>query len=146
MQKVILAVVALVVGILLITTILVDTVNDAATDDYAENFNVSTGVGVTNTTEELSYSHYYGDLTDLSATSDNGNDTPVVMSYDGDTYDVVVDGLEASASRILTINYVIEAHQEFTGFSAILRMVPFILLIGLFVAALWALFSSVRNR
>ena len=146
MQKVLLAIVALVVGIMLITTILVDTVNEAATDDYAENFNVSTGAGVTDTTETLSDPSYYDDLTGLSATSDNDNDTPVVMSYDEDTYDVVVDGLQASASRILTINYVKEAHQEFTGFTAFLRMTPFILFIGLFVAGLWALFTHVRSR
>lgn len=146
MQRIFLVIVAFVVGILLITGVLVDQVTDAATDTYAENFNVSTGAGVTNTTETLSGPSYYDDTTGLSATSDNENDTPVVMSYDEDTYDVVVDGLEASASRILTINYMREAHQEFTGFSAFLRMSPFILLVGLFVGGIWALFSLVRNR
>ena len=140
------AIVGLVVGVLLITTILVDTVNDAATDTYSENYNVSTGAGVTNTTETLSYAHWYEDLTSLSATSDNESDSPTVMSYDEDTYDVVVDGLAASDTRILTISYVKEAHQEFTGFSAILQMTPFVLLIGLFVAGLWALFSFAKNR
>lgn len=146
MQRVILAIVGFVVGILLITGVLVNQVTETATDTYAENFNVSTGAGVTNTTETLSYPSYYDDLTGLSATSDNENDTPVVMSYNEDTYDVVVDGLEASASRILTINYMMEAHQEFTGFSTILRMSPFILLIGLFVGGIWALFSLARNK
>ena len=146
MSKIILAIVGLVVGLMLVATLLPDVVDEAASDPYSENYNVSTGVGVTNTTEELSYEHYYGDLTSLSATSDNGNDTPVVMSYDENTYDVVVDGLEASASRVLTVSYVREANQQYAGFSAFLRMIPFICIIGLVVAALWALFSSIRSR
>ncbi len=146
MQKVILAIVGLVVGLMLVATLLPDVVDEAASDPYSENYNVSTGAGVTNTTEELSYEHYYSDLTELSASSDNENDTPVVMSYNENTYDVVVDGLEASASRVLTVSYVREANQQYTGFSAFLRMIPFICIIGLVVTALWALFSSIRSR
>ena len=146
MQKVILAIVGLVVGLLLIATLLPDVVNDVATDSYSENFEVATGAGVTNTTEALSYAHYYENLTNLSATSDNENDTPTVMSYDEDTYDVVVAGLEASASRMLTISYYKEAHQQYTGFSGFIRMIPFICIVGLVIAGLWSLFSFARNR
>ena len=146
MRNVILAVVGLVIGIILITTLLPDAVNEAVTDPYAENFAVTTEGGETDTTETLSYEHYYGDLTDLSASSTNENDTPVVMSYDEDTYDVTVAGLEASASRTLTIGYIREAHQEFTGFSAFVRLVPFLALIGLVIASLWGLFSHFSNR
>ena len=146
MQKVLLAIVGLVVGLMLVATLLPDVVNEAASDPYSENYNVSTGAGVTNTTETLSYEHYYGDLTELSTTSDNGNDTPVVMSYDENAYDVFVTGLEASASRILTIGYVREANLQYTGFSAFLRMLPFICILGLVISALWALFTTVRGR
>lgn len=146
MRNVILAVIGLVIGLILITSLLPDAVNEAVTDPYSENYAVNTGVGETNTTEELSYEHYYGDLTDLSASSTNENDTPVVMGYDEDTYDVTVAGLEASASRTLTISYVREAHQEFTGFSAFVRLVPFLALIGLVIASLWGLFSHFSNR
>ena len=145
MQKVILAIVGLVIGIILITTLLPDVITESTTDDYSENFNVSTGVGETDTTETLAYDHYYGDLTDLAATSDNENDTPVVMSYDVDEQSVTVDGLEVSASRILTIDYVREAHEQFTGFSGFVRLIPFIGIIGLVVAALWGLFSHIRG-
>lgn len=146
MRNVILSVVGLVIGIVLITTLLPDTVNEAVTDPYAENYAVVTGEGVTDTTETLSYEHYYGDLTGLASTSTNENDTPVVMSYDEDDYDVTVAGLEASASRTLTISYVREAHQEFTGFSAFVRLVPFLALVGLVIASLWGLFSHFSGR
>ena len=146
MTKVLLSIVGLVIGLMLIGNVLPDVIDDVAAEDYSEPFSVTTGVGVTNTTETLSYAHYYEDLTSLSATSDNESDTPVVMDYDEDTYDVVVSGLAASDSRTLTISYVRESRQQFTGFSAFIRLLPFILIAGLFVAALWGLFSAWKSR
>jgi hypothetical protein len=146
MQKVILAIVALVVGLLLIVWVFVPTTEDAMTEAYSEPFDVTTGPGVTNATETLSYEHFPGDLTDLTADSDNDDDNPVVMRYDEDTYDVLVAGLQASDSRILTINYVRPKGQEFVGVTGFYRMMPFLLVVGLFAAGLWGIFSAVKNR
>jgi len=140
MRNVILAIVSLVVGILLLTTILPDTIHESTTDPYSEPFSV--GSGVTNVTEALTYDHYYGDLTDLDATSDNEADDPVVLDYIEATKGVVVTGLDSGESRVLTINYVREAYQEFTGFSGFVRLLPFLGVIGLVVAFLWALFGN----
>lgn len=139
------AVVCMVVGLFLIVYMLIPTTSDALTEDYSEPFSVSTGAGVTNTTETLSFEHWYQDLTDLTASSDNGNDTPVVLSYEEDDYDVLVTGLEPSASRILTISYVRTEHQEFVGVSGFYRVMPFLLVVGLFVMGLWSMFSSVKS-
>ena len=144
MQRVLLAIVGVVVGIMMAASLLPDVVNEAASDPYAENFSV--GSGAASTTQTLSYEHYYGDLTELTSTSDNANDTPVVMSYDDTTYEVVVSGLDSGESRILTISYVREAHQQYTGFATFLRMVPFLVVAGLVVAALWALFSHMKRE
>lgn len=147
MQRVILAIVGLVVGLMLVATLLPDVIDEAASDAYSENFNVSTTSNQTTTTVTLSYDHYYGDLTGLSASSSNTTiDNPTVMSYDEDTRNVVVTGLAPEASRILTINYYREANQQYVGFSAFLRMIPFICVIALVIAGLWGLFSYVRNR
>jgi len=146
MKTVVLSIVGIVLGLLLIANVLPDVVDETVSDDYAENFNVSTGVGVTTTTETLTYDHYYADLTELSASSDNEDDTPVVMDYDEDTKEVDVAGLHASDTRILTINYVREANQQFTGFSSFVRLTPFLCVIGLIVAGLWGLFSHFKSR
>jgi hypothetical protein len=143
MQKVILAIVGLVIGIMLVANLLPDVVDEAATDAYSENFSV--GSGSTTTTETLSYDHYYGDLRNLGVTSDNENDTPVVMAYDENTREVDVAGLDAGETRILTIDYYREANLQYTGFSAFLRLIPFLAIIGLVIAALWALFSNMRR-
>lgn len=144
MQKVLLSVVGLVIGLMLVGNVLPDVIHDVATEDYSEPFSVSSGV--TETTETLTYDHYYADLTDLSATSDNVADTPVVFDYDEDTKEVVVKGLDSGESRTLTIAYVRESRQDFTGFAAFIRLLPFLLVVGLVVAALWGLFSAWKSR
>lgn len=143
---VVLSIVGLVVGLMLVANVLPDVVNDVAADDYSEPFSVVTGAGETSTNETLSYAHYYEDLTDLSASSDNESDTPVVMAYNEDTYVVNVAGLAVSDSRILTISYVREANQQFTGMSSFVRLLPFIAVVGLIVACIWGIFSAVRSR
>lgn len=146
MGKVLLSIVGLILLLILGGTVLPDVVDDTASDPYAENYNVATGVGVTSTVQTLTYEHYYEDLRNLASTSDNGNDTPVVMAYDEDTYEVTVSGLEASASRLLTIDYYREANQQFTGFSAFLQLTPFLFIIGGIIACLWGLFSSFKRQ
>ena len=146
MTKVILSIVGLVVGLMLVANVLPSVVDDVATDGYSENFETSTGAGVTSSNETLSYAHYYEDQTDLDVDSDNGSDTPVVLDYDEDDYIVTVGGLAASDSRILTIDYVREANQQFTGMSAFIRLIPFIAVVGLFVACIWGLFSAYKSR
>ena len=143
MQKVILAIVGLVIGIMLVASLLPDVVNEAASDPYAEIYEV--GSGSATTTQTLSFDHYYGDLRELSAESDNENDAPVVTVYDADDRQVTVIGLDAGGERVLTINYVREANLQYTGFSAFLRLVPFLAIIGLVVAALWGLFSHMKR-
>jgi len=146
MTKVVLSIVGLVVGLMLVANVLPDVVTDVAADDYSEPFTVATGAGETSTNETLSYAHYYEDLTELSASSDNESDTPVVMAYDEDDYIVTVAGLVASDSRILTISYVREANQQFTGMSSFIRLFPFIAVIGLLIASIWGIFSAVKGR
>lgn len=146
MKQVLMAIVCMVVGLFLVVYMLIPTTEDALTEAYSEPFSVTTGTGVTNTTETLSFEHWYRDLTSLTATSDNEADTPVVLSYDEETYDTTVVGLAQSDSRILTIDYVRTANQEFIGVSGFYRLIPFLVVVGLFVAGLWALFSAVRGR
>lgn len=123
-----------------------DVVTDTVTDPYAENFEVDTGVGETSATETLEYQHYYEDLTELEAESTNDNDTPLVTNYNETTYGVTVGGLQASASRVITISYLREGYQQYTGFSTFIRLLPFLVMVGLVVAAIWGLFQWNKER
>ena len=144
MQKVIMAIIALVIGLMMVSSILPDVVDEAASTAYSDTFSVG-AVGATHTAT-LSYDHYYGDTRKLSITSDNANDAPVILDYDADTKGVDISGLAAAETRHLTINYYKEAHQQSTGFAAFLRIIPFLTLIGIVMAALWALFSHWKRE
>lgn len=145
MGKGFLGAVGFVILLVLVNFLLIPTIESTTTEDYAEPFSVNTGAGVTTTNETLTYAHWYGDLTNLSAESDNGSDTPVVMSYDPDDYIVNVAGLAQSDSRILTINYVREAYEVFTGFSTFSRLAPFLIIIGGVVALIMGFFAWRRR-
>ena len=123
-----------------------DVVTDTITEDYAENFEVDTGAGETSSTETLTYQHYHEDLTDLTVESTNDNDTPLVTNYNEDTYGVTVAGLQASASRVLTISYLREGFQQYTGFSTFVRLLPFLVILGLVIAFIWQMFKAKRGE
>jgi len=146
MTKVLVSVVGLIFLLMLAGNVLPDVVNDVAAEDYSENFENTTGAGVFSANETLSYAHYYEDTTNLSVTSDNGSDTPVILHYNEVDYIVTVGGLAESDSRILTIDYAREAHQEFTGFTGFMRLTPFILILGGIGACIWGIFSAWKSR
>ena len=71
MTRVGMALFLLIVGLLMVTGVLPTAVISAATEEYSENFNVDTGEGETEAICTVAYDHYYDDLTDLDATSNN---------------------------------------------------------------------------
>lgn len=146
MTRILLAIVGIVIILILAGSVLPDIVDETASDSYSEPFSVTTGEGVENTTETLSYASYYDDLTGISATSDNIADTPVVMNYTSTTYEVGIAGLHASDSRILTIAYSREAGTQFYGFSPFIRLLPTLVIIGGIIACIIAIYTGIRKR
>ena len=146
MKQAILSIVGLVIILILAGTVLPDVVTDAASESYTEPFINTTGVGETSDDVTLSYAHYYEDLTSLTASSNDTGDTPVVLAYDEDTYNVTISGLQASTTRTLTVGYVREANQQFTGYSGFLRILPFIFVILGAAACIWGLVSAWKSR
>ena len=140
------AIIALVIGLMMVSSILPDVVDEAASTAYSDTTSVVTGGGVTTATVTLTYDHYFGDTRKLTVTSDHAGDSPAITGYTAATKEVEVAGLEASQTRLLTINYYKEAHQQYTGFSAFLRIIPFLAIIGIVMAALWALFSHWKRE
>ena len=139
-------IVGVILGLIFVGSLMPDAINSVITEPYSENFETVTGVGETSAVETLSYSNYFEDLTDMSVTSDNEDDSPAITDYDETDYDTTVSGLNANDSRILTITYAREAHQEFWGTPQLLRLLPFLLIIGLVGLCLWGLYSSWQNR
>lgn len=81
----------------------------------------------------------------VSITSDNLNDAPVAGTYTAATNSLNVTGLEADASRDLTVVYQVEALGDYTGLDPIVAVAPLILFIGILGAILGGLYSSWKN-
>jgi ATP-dependent Zn protease len=109
-------------------------------ESFSQNFSVATDPGITTATCTLSYADFYGDTSNQDVTSTNTSDTPAIISYTEETKEVLVAGLVAEDSRILTIDYVRERdNTTFTFFNSFITMVPF--LIG--IALIWMLVRSI---
>ena len=145
-MKVVLSIVGLILGLILIGNLMPDAITSVVTEDYSENFASTTGEGVTSTSETLGYASYYDDTTGMSVTSDNGDDSPAILGYESENYVVTIGGLHAADTRILTVTYDREANQQFPGLSSFIRLLPFLLIIGLVITCLWGLYSSFRKR
>lgn len=139
-------IVGVIVGLIFVGSMMPSAINSVITEPYSENFETLTGVGETSAEETLSYANYFEDLTDMTVTSDNGDDSPAIIDYDETDYSTTVGGLHASDSRILTITYAREANQEFPGTPQLLRLLPFLIIIGLVGVCLWGLYSSWQKR
>ena len=75
-------------------------------DTTTESSDIATGGGVTTGNLTLSEELHRAAISSvLSLESTNSNDVPFTVCYDEDTQVLVVDGLQASASRILSAEY-----------------------------------------
>jgi len=146
MSRIVLGIVGLIIILIFAGEVLPEVIDTTASDDYSENFAVTTGVNVTTTNETLTYDNYYTDTTGLTTTSDNIADTPIIHGYDEDTNEVEVWGLATSDSRILTIEYSRESGTQFYGFGGFMRLLPFLVIVGGVVACILAIYSGVKNR
>jgi hypothetical protein len=146
MNKIVLGIVGLILILILAGKVLPDVIDTTASEDYSENFAVTTGVNVTTTNETLTYDNYYTDTTGLTTESDNVADTPIIHGYDEDTNEVEVWGLAASDTRTLTIGYYREAGTQFYGFGGFMQLLPFLMIVGGIVACLLGIYSGVKNR
>lgn len=143
MQKVVLGVLMLIIGLLMISGILPDVIDMTVSEDYDENFSVNTGVGETSAICTLTYDNYYGDLTDMSVSSTSSSDTAAITDYNDTNKQTTVSGLAASTSRILTIGYARERQNEaFTYFNSFVMAIPFILCVALIWSAIKPLFGK----
>lgn len=132
MEKIVTGIIALVIGLMMISGVLPSVIDSSVSEEYSENFDVTTGVGENSAICTLDYAHYYDDLRNLSAISDNTSDSPTVMDYNSGAQQVTVANLVASDNRILTVDY----YRERTGngweqWVAFIGWLPFLLGIAL---------------
>lgn len=138
---------ALIMGVMFIPD-MIDASHDAATDSQTDTANVTTGVGESEADMTLTLELFSDNIGYIdSATSGNVADNPIVESYDGDTGNITISGLNADDWRIMTVTYDADATEDYTGMAAYSKMMPtlmVLLLIGIVAASFYQLFKG-RN-
>ncbi len=129
---------AVVIVIMMVVYFVIPIVGEAMTDTTSENFATGTGAAETSETVTLAEAHYYDDYDDMTVSSDNGSDTPAILSYTASTKQVVVGGLVQSGSRVLAVGYTVESEymDTYMGLRQVFWVLPvlivFMVLYGLF--------------
>ena len=124
--------------------IIMDASDQILAPEKTQSLTVPTASGVTTATLTLADGVYENDKANVTLSSNNANDTPVVSSASGKT--VVVTGLEASSTRIMNVNYASTALDNYTGLSAIVKVAPLIVFVSILGVAIGgAYFSFKRN-
>jgi hypothetical protein len=79
------------------------------TNDTSEDFEVTTGAGVTSANLTLSYNLYQEALAEVQSISSNDtDDSPVASAYTDATKVLLVGGLDGDTVRTLTVDYYAE--------------------------------------
>ena len=139
-----------VIGIMLVFSFFPDfltSTHELLTDQETYTSEVTTGGGVTTAGVVLALGVYNDDVNNIvSVSSDNGNDTPIASTWTALTTTLTVSGLQASASRDLSVVYEWEATSEYTGMTTLVEMAPTLLILGIIGVVLFGLFAAVRSR
>lgn len=135
-SAVFMAIVTLVFGLMFVAGIIPNQITDFITDDAAESFSVTTGVGETSAIVTLGEAHYPGDTTDISAVSDSGTDSAVIiMDYDSSTNEVTLGSLAENLTRVVTVDYLEEGNDDFDYINDIAKIIVVFIVIALLVLA-----------
>jgi hypothetical protein len=140
--KVLIAVfgVFLLVGVF--STPIIDGVHDWRTMDIVET--VAVGAGATTENKTLGYDLFQASITEVGAvTSTAGTDVPNVVSYTEATNILVINGLDATTTRTLTIPY--DAETDDTVMRILGPFLVFLIMGGCLGALLWAMLGNKRG-
>ena len=113
------------------------------TNDTSEDFEVTTGVGVTSANVTLSYNLYQEALAEVQSISSNDtDDTPVATTYTDATKVLLVSGLDDSTVRALTVDYYAET--DSTVMRVLGPFLPFLIFGFLLMATVWGVVKGRR--
>ena len=141
---------AVAIGIIMIAIsfvvfpIILDASQSILAPEKTQVITVPTAGGVTTATLTLSDGVYDNDKSNVTLSSSNSNDTPVVSSASGKN--VVVTGLEASSTRIMNVTYGSTALDNYTGLAAIVKVAPLIVFVSILGVAIGGAYFSFKKN
>lgn len=124
--------------------IIMDATDSILAPQKTQVVTVPTASGVTTATVTLASGVYENKTSNVELSSSNSNDVPVVSSASGQT--VGISGLEASSTRILTVNYASTGLNNYTGLGAIVRVAPLIVFVSILGVAIGGAYWSFKKN
>jgi len=122
-----------------------DAIYDFRTDVRTDSATVDTAVGVTTGSMVLHTSVYDDDTDTIGIISDNPDDAPLFVSYNGTSRQTSFSGLSANDTRLVSVSYDYDALTETPAINAFVDNLARIFLILVFAfipAALVAIFMG----
>ena len=144
-MKIFYAFLIILTAVILLMLPLTGMVYDFRTDQRDDTFSVSTGAGVTAANVTLLRAVFDDDDQTIAFTS-NATESPIVVSYNGTTRQLLVGALTESSTRDLVVTYDIDAlAREGTAVNGLIDRVPAMYLLTIIafpVAAVAAIFLN----
>lgn len=121
--------------------------SDIKTDCITQEFaNVNTDDGVTTAIVRLHTALYEDNIASVvRVVSNNAMDTPVAESYSPTTRQLTVNGLAENSTRLLAVDYNIDALEGYTGLAGMAGIAPIVLFAGLLVGGGLAMWSGFKR-
>jgi|SRR5208283_3098693 len=133
--------------VIILMGVIMGALKSSATNSRLDSFSVTTTSGETTAivgTQELPWKGLTSSV--QSITSNYASDYPLCEQVSGN--EVTIEGLAPSETRVVTIAYLYDANQGFTGAGEMLNIVPLLLWVGIIVVIIGicvAIFSSRRG-
>ena len=115
-------------------------------DTKVDELPCTTGSGETTDNLTLTHEVYEDDTTGMTLLSSDGDDTPVLSSYDSTYHSIYITGLADNTTRTITATYYISAMTIWTGIDTLLNMTPMIWYISIVAFIPLALIVIWRDR
>ena len=123
-----------------------DMVYDFCTTLRTDTFSATTPLASTTANVTLWGDLYDCDMGSIDIDSDNTTDTPVPSSANCTSRVLLVDGLSANTTRILTVAYDVDSLTGFPALKTLLDMAPFIWIVIILCFAPAAIFAIFTGR
>lgn len=140
--------VALLIGAVLLVLLMpaaITSIDDFRQSDYENQFDVTTGVGETSASVNLSQELFGDETANAVVTSNITSDAPIASSYVGSTQTLTITGLAASETRRLTVDFKIDALTDYFGAATGAQVWPLMLILGVLGVVAAAIYSAVRR-
>jgi len=121
-----------------------DGIHNWRSSSTTENFDVTTGGGITAANITLNQDLYQAATGEITSISSNNTETPVASGYTEATKVLLVSGLNAAQTRTLTVTYAAETDD--TVMRAIGPFLPFLIFGGVIGAILVGIWQSKGHR